>query len=448
MVALHPLLTYLRLLYSDKLCSKYCQFDMGAIKSISERRSGVRPIGRLSRSDYGAFKRVDWQLNLQPTILSHTCGIQQTRLRAISMIQGTTHSESPPEHPRPTPPPDEDEEAISSSGLPLSTEVWLRDGNVVVMCSGMLAFRAHRSVLEEHSPVFRRKLEETVYRTEANCSFLELTEDSPEYMERMLKRLFNRGYDRHPKDIKLETQAGVLWLALKYDIRVIRDEILDHLKVLFPSNIDQYRSDQRIRLLPDDLNPLTGVDIALNFNIPAILPAALYMSSRWDLRYIQQDAGVSGGVIVHQSTRDAIVRFKDRLRTAIGRWLIDDGWSGTALLCQWQAETSIPCPGLHSTIAQRGEEAYRELTIDIFGDYVAHWHKSLCPEYVSPCKLCLLGWMEKEAVCQQSIWNILPSIAAHATGDKRFQLHDWQEVCQAQELLETQQGLWNSETIS
>ncbi|KAI0055094.1 hypothetical protein BV25DRAFT_1843199 [Artomyces pyxidatus] len=48
---------------------------------------------------------------------------------------------------------------------------------------------------------------------------------------------------------------------------------------IFPSTLDDYCSYTRLTLVPREMNPFLGVVMGKEFNIPTILPAALYMSS-------------------------------------------------------------------------------------------------------------------------------------------------------------------------
>lgn len=70
--------------------------------------------------------------------------------------------------------------------------------------------------------------------------------------------------------------------ASKYGFTALRHDIVSHLKLLYPSTLDVYRSQHHKNILPKDFNGITGVNLGLECNIPAILPVAYYICSRMD----------------------------------------------------------------------------------------------------------------------------------------------------------------------
>lgn len=60
---------------------------------------------------------------------------------------------------------------------------------------------------------------------------------------------------------------------------LLRQEIIAHLKILYPSTLTDFLSNTRRELLPKDFNGILGVNIGLECDVPAILPAAYYLCS-------------------------------------------------------------------------------------------------------------------------------------------------------------------------
>lgn len=68
-------------------------------------------------------------------------------------------------------------------------------------------------------------------------------------------------------------------MSTKYISPSLRRGVIAHLKVLYPSTLEDFRSKARRDLLPVDFNGITGVNIGLGYDVPAILPAAYYLCS-------------------------------------------------------------------------------------------------------------------------------------------------------------------------
>lgn len=87
-------------------------------------------------------------------------------------------------------------------------------------------------------------------------------------------------------------------MSTKYVFPSLRDEIVPFLEKLYPSRLDDYRSEDRKSLLPPDFNGISGVNLALQCDISSILPTAYYICSRMSptehhsgLSFIQPDTG-------------------------------------------------------------------------------------------------------------------------------------------------------------
>ncbi|KAI0046530.1 hypothetical protein FA95DRAFT_1520176 [Auriscalpium vulgare] len=161
-----------------------------------------------------------------------------------------------------------------------SGEVWMEDGNIILV-SQDVGYRVHRGVLANNSVVFRDMFANSAPSADEvvdGCAVLHL-QDVTDDLCHLLKMMYFRKYGRDKRKLGLTALSGLLRLAMKYMLDDLRDELVEYLKFLFPSTLDEYRSHQRSESLPADLDPMLGVRLALELEIPVILPVTLYLSA-------------------------------------------------------------------------------------------------------------------------------------------------------------------------
>lgn len=93
----------------------------------------------------------------------------------------------------------------------------------------------------------------------------------------LLTRLFSFG--RELRSLTLEELGSLLRMSTKYVFRSLRDEIIVHLEILYPSKLEDFQSTRRKSLLPEDFSGIFGVNLGLQCDIPSILPTAYYICS-------------------------------------------------------------------------------------------------------------------------------------------------------------------------
>lgn len=82
------------------------------------------------------------------------------------------------------------------------------------------------------------------------------------------------------KTLNLSELASLLRMATKYIFPSLRSDIITHLKLLYPSKLDDFVSKHRLASLPKDFNGIVGIHLGQQCDVPAILPAAYYLCSR------------------------------------------------------------------------------------------------------------------------------------------------------------------------
>ncbi|KAI0046528.1 hypothetical protein FA95DRAFT_1559987 [Auriscalpium vulgare] len=277
-------------------------------------------------------------------------------------------------------------------------EFWLKDGTIVLVCAAV-GFRVHQSVLSMHSTVFRDMFEHSSPGRDEHfeeCAVVRL-HDSADDMHHLLKTLYFRSYGQDKSKLGLPRLTSLLRMARKYFIEELQAELIKHLTVLFPSTLEKYRSPERDEAVPGDFDPMLGVAISEEFDVPTILPVALYLSSRLGLPAI-----LDGGP-PHASVPRAILLFREEL---MGR-IADDGEDGDghSFFARFPCRKSSTCPGLKQTAMNLEWRRYRRLEIHIFKMRPA---TEACFG-ADTCKHCLATWTKGEMAYQDALWKNLPS---------------------------------------
>ncbi|KAI0321607.1 hypothetical protein OF83DRAFT_1050985, partial [Amylostereum chailletii] len=183
-------------------------------------------------------------------------------------------------------------------------DFWFQDGSIILMCDPF-GFRLHPSILSLHSTVFRDMFSvgsPSGDETYDGCTVLRLQDDADD-MYQTLKMLYFRTYGQNKKTFTLTTISGILRICTKYMIDGLRQEIVDYLTFVFPSTIETYRSTLRRTALPVNFNPVVGVEISHEFDLPIILPGALYQSALLGVDAILNGVPQHGGLRAQVSQR-------------------------------------------------------------------------------------------------------------------------------------------------
>ncbi|KAF5376909.1 hypothetical protein D9615_007350 [Tricholomella constricta] len=172
----------------------------------------------------------------------------------------------------------------------IRSDFWFLDGNIVII-AGQAAFKVHRGQLERHSDIFNglfsipQPQELDLFD---GCLYVEL-HDSPSDVFYFLSALYDGLYFKTPRANDFMAIAGVLRLSTKYFVEHLRERCLTRLALDWPSTLagwDQREAaatDNLGRYMPRELcpHPILVIQLALDLNMPTILPAAFYDLARY-----------------------------------------------------------------------------------------------------------------------------------------------------------------------
>lgn len=78
------------------------------------------------------------------------------------------------------------------------------------------------------------------------------------------------------KPYTLLTLSSLLRSSTKYAVSRLRNDVISHLEILFPSTLDAYLSDDRKALTPADYHPILALNMAEENDVKSIMPVACY----------------------------------------------------------------------------------------------------------------------------------------------------------------------------
>lgn len=149
-------------------------------------------------------------------------------------------------------------------------EVWFDDGNFVLVSqtdevtASPVTFRVHQGILSAHCEVFKNMFA-TCNSADSESYFgcpVVVLQDSATDLRRVLKAMMfrqsvisyrsstvcpltessNSTYARDLTKLSLCELASIVRLSTKYDFSALREDIVAHLKVLYPTTLDDYQS--------------------------------------------------------------------------------------------------------------------------------------------------------------------------------------------------------------
>ncbi|KAF9482912.1 hypothetical protein BDN70DRAFT_904417 [Pholiota conissans] len=176
------------------------------------------------------------------------------------------------------------------NGQLVRSDFWFHDGNVVII-AGSAAFKVHRGQLERHSEVFSDLFsipQPPQQELIDSCPYVEL-QDCPSDVFYFLSALYDGLYFKKPRASDFPIIAAVLRLSSKYLVEHLRQRCIARLDTDWPSSLtgwdlrEQRSTDENGRYMPRDhcAHPILVIELALDMNLPSILPAALYDLSRY-----------------------------------------------------------------------------------------------------------------------------------------------------------------------
>ncbi|TDL15805.1 hypothetical protein BD410DRAFT_796008 [Rickenella mellea] len=190
--------------------------------------------------------------------------------------------------------------------------IYFQDGDIILSAlnddGSKILFRAHKFILAHHSPVFMGMFtlpqpQATIHEghSEVEGDGIQEVEmpDRAEDLASLLSVLYDPSklpYKHYNPDTPLLVK-GILTLATKYEIERLRDRIIEHIKLDWPTTLvewdaiqahnNQFAENSATSGLHEgfiQLEPAAAIDIARRFDIPSILPAAFLQLSRTPAR--------------------------------------------------------------------------------------------------------------------------------------------------------------------
>ncbi|VDC06078.1 unnamed protein product [Peniophora sp. CBMAI 1063] len=257
---------------------------------------------------------------------------------------------------------------LNEAGFTESPHLWFDDGTVVIVCTGSpdlkMGFRINESVLCLNSSVFKDMFSagqpQHLAREDSfeGCPIVRLPDDSFS-MNNLLRMLYERSYGQNLNDFTLAEIEGVLHLASKYMVYHVRTVIVQHLETLFPTSLQDYRR-----------NPSTpheecfrGLKIAIQFDLPSLIPCAMYLCSLHEAQYIFAE-------LHHldlESEIKNVLSFKEELADRITNDVLTSEYFVFDGKCV-KTPASVGCNGIDPTTARRILVAYMDSKIDVFAN--------------------------------------------------------------------------------
>ncbi|KAH9832529.1 uncharacterized protein C8Q71DRAFT_910044 [Rhodofomes roseus] len=172
-------------------------------------------------------------------------------------------------------------------GLTPSRAIWYSDGNVILV-AGNQAFRVHKGILSQYSPVFRDLF--TIPQPQCEllidgCAVVHLPDD-PLHLEFLLSAMYDRSFfNGAGKSQQIaEVAAGILALAHKYNIESFYEEAVYRLAEDYPTTFDRFHSTEQYTLDPFEAAHHAGsiflINVARRLRTPELLemlPLAFYL---------------------------------------------------------------------------------------------------------------------------------------------------------------------------
>ncbi|TDL22642.1 hypothetical protein BD410DRAFT_704575, partial [Rickenella mellea] len=163
--------------------------------------------------------------------------------------------------------------------------LWFEDGNIILATS-FSVFRVHRGVLSINSPVFADTFSlpqpDTIENTFEGASVVDMCDDDE--LAHLLHVIYDRRYYRGGSETSFDKISALLRMSTKYQVDDLRNEIISHLALAYPSTLEKYMEavdpKTQLSLFPSFTGQHFAVaGLARETNANILLPAALWRSS-------------------------------------------------------------------------------------------------------------------------------------------------------------------------
>ncbi|KAI0060643.1 hypothetical protein BV25DRAFT_916692 [Artomyces pyxidatus] len=322
----------------------------------------------------------------------------------------------------------EEHDTLLPGQTPISRvpELWMSDGNIVLVCQGQ-AYRVHKGLLALNSVVFRDMVSnaqpdgDEVY---AGCPVVRLS-DAAEDIQHLLKAVYLRKYFRKGEAQSLSKIGSLLRITKKYMFDSIRQEVVKHFTLLFPSSMSDYISTTRQSLIPDDYNPFIAAQIAIEHDLSSTIPVAVYECTLLPMPTLFDGHSVGNAPTVYltPSTQRMCITIRERIKQLVYEVADEFIWP-------WQTEEAEdpPHPYVDHPECIKAFEAARKSAdclywADGYNVFMTRLSERLGnQESTVMCEICRLAWKDGEASGRVQLWRDLPGLCG---------LGDWLSLLKA-----------------
>ncbi|KAH8101938.1 hypothetical protein BXZ70DRAFT_1063939 [Cristinia sonorae] len=176
-------------------------------------------------------------------------------------------------------------------------DIWFEDGNVILVAENT-AFRAHKSILSRNSKVFNEMFaspQSADGETFDGCPVVQMT-DTKQEISFLLSVLCyvpdNNGVISFPESLPFAAVTSMLQLGSKYAVEPVRQDAIRRLKAVFAADLDTFEDRSYCITTDQDMDldfvkvelrdAIAVVDLAQSFDLPMLLPLALYLCAQLD----------------------------------------------------------------------------------------------------------------------------------------------------------------------
>ncbi|TFY78287.1 hypothetical protein EWM64_g5725 [Hericium alpestre] len=316
--------------------------------------------------------------------------------------------------------PQETPERTFDSSSPFHrSELWFEDGNIIIVCQ-TTGFRVHRGILAYNSTVFKDMLIVGDANLDCNETFegcvVARLPDEAHDMHSLLKALYSRKYARKGSVVAFETLLSLFKLSTKYAFDELREELVEHIKPMFPTALQQYYFQEFQALLPADFDAAVAVDLGITYNVPAIVPVACYWTALKDVASLLDGprSTLCNGTPMQLSraAERMCLIFREKLTK-----IIADALDVTQMhSIPWPRDPRVidctECEDVSNAERQAIERAYGALEQDLFRFRSSSIRQRL-RNGKEPCACCTARLEEFDEEVNHKIWERLPEACGY-----------------------------------
>ncbi|TDL15567.1 hypothetical protein BD410DRAFT_756245 [Rickenella mellea] len=322
-------------------------------------------------------------------------------------------------------------ETARNTYIPLSCrkkhpKLWFDDGNII-LATKLSLFRVHRSLLSAYSPVFADMLSlpqpevaENTIDGLPDVHVVVFSDDDNEFTH-FLRFCYNPRYHQGGMPTTFDIISGLLRMSTKYQVDELRDEVISHLALAYPSTFTKYaeavKPNAQLTLFPPfDGQHFAVARLARETEATILLPVALWRSScQLRQEIMARERSVSTREIDRQRLTPADERTCLSVQLAchaIYMWLSHELLSILGRTCPGSRADNAKCTDIAlRAMAKHFSSSFDSQSVDV----LQRWDS--CDVWTDlVCDRCRWNAAFKVLRFKRSIWDGLPG---------RFGLRPW-----------------------